>query len=101
MLEKRRRTFSLSSFDQVCAQPRGSDNHEQIHSYRKFLAHAMKALPEKQQKTLVLYYLKGMTMEQTAECLDVSVSTVCRRLKSAKDKLRTMAKICLDCGFLH
>lgn len=101
MLEKRRRTFSLSSFDQVCAQPRGSDNRQQIDSYRKFLAHAMKALPEKQHDALVLYYLKGMTMEQTAHDLHVSVSTISRRLKSAKSKLRSIAKICLDSGLLH
>ncbi len=101
MLQKTRRTFSLASFDQVCAQQQGSDNHEQINSYRRFLTYAVKALPAKQQKTVMLYYLDGLTMAQTAEYLNVSVSTVWRRLHAAKNKLRTVAKICMDAGLLH
>lgn len=101
MFQKTRRTFSVADFEQVAAMRQCSDNREQIIAYKQFLAHAVKALPAKQQETINLYYGDGMTMTQAAQYLDVSVSTIWRRLQSAKQILRRIAKICMDAGLLR
>ena len=46
------------------------------------------ALPPKHQAVIVLYYLQGLTLQETAEVLDVAVGTVKSRLHYALRSLR-------------
>jgi RNA polymerase sigma factor FliA len=63
--------------DRICA-------HEQL---RSALASAMKFLPERYQKVIVLYYTKEMTMKEIGEILGVNESRVSQIHKVALEKM--------------
>ena len=45
-------------------------------------------LPEKYRTVILLIYLEGMTLQETARAIRVSHSTVCRRLGKARSLLK-------------
>ena len=45
-------------------------------------------LPRKQREAVLLYYYQNLTMQETAEALQITVSNVSRRLESARKALR-------------
>lgn len=47
------------------------------------------ALPDKYKQPLLLHYWQHMTLEETAEALETTMSTVYNRLKKAQELLRT------------
>ncbi|MBR2054702.1 MAG: sigma-70 family RNA polymerase sigma factor, partial [Clostridia bacterium] len=49
----------------------------------------VKALPEKYRMCVLLYYWQEMTLEEVAQVLDISKSTVHHRLEKAKEMLKT------------
>ena len=49
-------------------------------------------LPVKLREAVLLYYYQDMTIEEAAEALGISVSSVAERLKRAKEKLRESLK---------
>ena len=49
---------------------------------------AVLSLPDRLRLPVVLYYYHDLTMEDTAKALDITKSTVSRRLKAAENKLR-------------
>ena len=49
-------------------------------------------LPAKYKDVIMLYYFQGMDQEETAEALHISMSSVSRRLKRAREKLRDVLK---------
>ena len=49
----------------------------------------VKALPEKYRMCVLLYYWQQMTLEEVAQVLDISKSTVHHRLEKAKGLLKT------------
>lgn len=101
MFQKKRRAFSLPNFDRIAADCTGADNHRELDAYRRFLSAAIQALPARQREAVVLYYREGLTIEQSAQQLQVSVSTIWRRLNAAKQFLQLTAKLCMDAGLLH
>ncbi len=101
MFQKKRRTFSLSDFERISADSAEADNSRELDAYRRFLSAAIKALPAGQREAVVLYYQEGLTIEQAARQLQVSVSTVWRRLNAAKQFLQLTAKLCMDAGLLR
>ena len=46
------------------------------------------ALPDRYKQAILLYYYQGLTMQETADALGLSQSTVQRRLKKAEELLR-------------
>ncbi len=54
------------------------------------LAQAIKKLPRKYRDVLLLYYYQDMNQEEVAQALNTSPSTISKRLKRARDKLRTL-----------
>ena len=46
------------------------------------------ALPDKFKQPILLYYYQDMTLEETADMLNTSKSTVYNRLRKAEDMLR-------------
>lgn len=66
--------------DRMCA-------HEQL---RNVLADAMKALPERYQKVVVLYYTNEMTMKEIGGILGINESRVSQIHKSALEKMMTV-----------
>ena len=52
------------------------------------LAQAIMKLPRKYRDALLLCYYQDMTQEEAAQALDVSPSSVSKRLKHAREKLR-------------
>ena len=57
---------------------------------REELAQAILKLPRKHRDVLLLYYYQDMNQEEVAQALNTSPSTVSKRLKHARDKLRTL-----------
>ena len=57
---------------------------------REELAQAIRKLPRKYRDALLLYYYQDMTQEEVAQALNTSPSTISKRLKHARDKLRTL-----------
>ena len=57
---------------------------------REELAQAIMKLPRKYRDALLLYYYQDMNQEEVAQALNTSPSTVSKRLKHARDKLRTL-----------
>ena len=57
---------------------------------REELAQAIMKLPRKYRDALLLYYYQDMNQEEVAQALNISPSTVSKRLKHARDKLRTL-----------
>ena len=57
---------------------------------REELAQAIMELPRKDRDALLLYYYQDMNQEEVAKALNTSPSTVSKRLKHARDKLRTL-----------
>lgn len=45
-------------------------------------------LPDRYKQVILLYYFQGLTMQETADALDVSQATVHRRLEKAEELLR-------------
>ena len=101
MFQKKRRTFSLSDFERISADFTEADNCRELDAHRRFLAAAIKALPAGQREAVGLYYQQGLTIEQAAQQLQVSVSTVWRRLNAARQFLQLTAKLCMDAGLLR
>ena len=56
------------------------------------LGQAIMKLPPKYKDVIMLYYFQGMGQEETAEALHISMSSVSRRLKRAREKLRDVLK---------
>ncbi len=61
--------------------------HEQL---RHVLADAMKALPERYQKVVLLYYTNEMTMKEIGGILGINESRVSQIHKSALEKMATV-----------
>ena len=57
---------------------------------REELAQAIMKLPRKYRDVLLLYYYQDLNQEEVAQVLNTSPSTVSKRLKHARDKLRTL-----------
>ena len=53
---------------------------------------AVMALPAKQQITVYLHYYEGYSVQETAAILKISQSAVKQRLKSGREKLKTLIK---------
>jgi RNA polymerase sigma-70 factor (ECF subfamily) len=56
------------------------------------LGQAIMKLPPRYKDVILLYYYQDMSQEETAEALRTSVSSVSRRLKHARGKLRDIRK---------
>ncbi len=56
------------------------------------LGQAIMKLPSRYKDVILLYYYQDMSQEETAEALRTSVSSVSRRLKHARGKLRDILK---------
>ena len=56
--------------------------------YDDSLLQAMAALPVKYREILLLYYYQDMNMGEISQTLNISVSTVSRRLEAARGSLR-------------
>ena len=50
---------------------------------------ALLHLPVKLKQTVLLYYYQGMTLQETADCLSISISAVHQRLQKAQTLLKT------------
>ena len=70
---------------QLPAQEETSRNDES-----EELAQAIMKLPRKYRDALLLYYYQDMNQEEVAQALNTSPSTVSKRLKHARYKLRTL-----------
>jgi RNA polymerase sigma-70 factor (ECF subfamily) len=57
---------------------------------REKLAQAIMKLPRKYRDALLLYYYQDMNQQEVAQALNISPSAVSKRLKHARDKLRTL-----------
>ncbi|MCI2055845.1 MAG: sigma-70 family RNA polymerase sigma factor [Oscillibacter sp.] len=66
----------------------GTDAPEEQMVERIALREAVRSLPEKEQKTILLRYFKGLTQEQTARILGVSQVQISRLERKGLDHLR-------------
>lgn len=64
---------------------------------KEALAQAIIQLPRKYKDALLLYYYQEMSQDEVALALNISPSTVSKRLKHAREKLRTI----LERGLYH
>ena len=66
---------------------------------RQIVREGIAALPTKQQSVVVLYYLNGLSLQETATTLDIRVGTVKSRLHYALTRLRDVLE--RDRRFAH
>ena len=55
---------------------------------RKMVMGIVKALPERQMETIILYYYENMSITETAEAMGVAKSNVVRQLSIAREKIK-------------
>ena len=60
--------------------------------YHREVAAAVMNLPRKLREVVLLYYYRGLNMQETAEVLKISQPAVTGRLKRAREKLKTELK---------
>ena len=63
---------------------------EQKDDQAEELAQAISRLPRKYREALLLYYYQDMRQEEVAQALKASPSAISKRLKHAREKLRTL-----------
>ena len=56
------------------------------------VAAAVRALPTQLRTVVLLHFYEGMTLQETAQAMDVSTATVKRRLQKATDTLNRKLK---------
>ncbi len=66
-----------------------STDRLQVFPHERALFLSLLHLPAKLKQTILLYYYQGMTMQDIADCLSISVSTVHQRLQKAQKLLKT------------
>ena len=75
--------------DRASRQPTQADAAEQREMNDKILT-AIDSLPDHERAATMLYYIGGYSQDEVAEFLDVPVSTIKKRLYSARNRLREM-----------
>lgn len=58
----------------------------------RMLTEAIMSLPRREMEIVLLYYDQGMQVQEIAQALGVSAPTISRRLKRARQRLRSMMK---------
>lgn len=75
--------------DQASQEPTQADAVEQREMSDKILT-AIDSLPDHERAATMLYYISGYSQDEVAEFLDVPVTTIKKRLYSARKRLREM-----------
>lgn len=75
--------------ERASAQPTQARSVEESEMKNQILD-AVASLPEHERAAVMLYYISGCSQKEVAEFLDVPVTTVKKRLFSARDRLREM-----------
>jgi len=76
------------------------DNSTQRGIYKKLIAAAGKNLTQKQQMVIYMYYYEAKNIVQIAQSLNISPSTVSRRLSRAINTIKQYAEVCNKIGLL-
>jgi RNA polymerase sigma factor (sigma-70 family) len=89
----RRATLSISTIDEVrevrAASPNQTDVLEQCERDDSILS-AIDSLPEHERIPVMLFYMSGHSQKEISDFLDVPVTTIKKRLFSARSRLREM-----------
>jgi RNA polymerase sigma factor (sigma-70 family) len=75
--------------ERASAQPTQAQSMEESEMKNQILE-AVGSLPEHERAAVMLYYISGYSQKEVGEFLDVPVTTVKKRLFSARDRLREM-----------
>ena len=67
-------------------------SRQEADPYHREVAAAVMNLPRKLREVILLYYYRGMTMEEIAETLEITQPAVSGRLKRAREKLKDELK---------
>ena len=67
-------------------------SRQEADPYHREVAAAVMNLPRKLREVILLYYYRGMTMEEIAETLEITQPAVSGRLKRAREKLKAELK---------
>ena len=74
---------------QVYARQMAADNSQEVSRLKRNLVRCLKEdLTPKQQRALILYYDKGLTMREIGEQLGVNRSTISRTIKRGERRLQ-------------
>ena len=65
---------------------------EETDPYHREVAAAVMNLPRKLREVILLYYYRGLNMQEIAEVLNITQPAVTGRLKRAREKLKTELK---------
>lgn len=89
----RARSFSIVPLDaaeeRASEEPTQADALEQREMSNRILT-AVDSLPDHERAATMLYYISGYSQTEVAEFLDVPVTTIKKRLHSARNRLREM-----------
>ena len=69
--------------------PEDLPSRQETDPYHREVAAAVMNLPRKLREVILLYYYRGLTMEEIAETLEISQPAVSGRMKRAREKLKT------------
>ncbi len=72
--------------------PEDLPSRQETDPYHREVAAAVMNLPRKLREVILLYYYRGLTMEEIAETLEISQPAVSGRMKRAREKLKTELK---------
>ncbi len=94
-IQKNRRQYVTVEYDITLERADEELNPENqlLHTVDKELLHQLlDRLPDKQKQAVTLKYIKQMSLQQIADTMDCSISSVTRYLERARDSLERMLK---------
>jgi RNA polymerase sigma-70 factor (ECF subfamily) len=90
VIRDKKRHGTTDSSEDLLSSIANLDDESEIHEHRSLLSHLFRHEPKSSQLIAVLHLVDGMTLEETAREVGMSVSGVRKRLKSLRTSLTAM-----------
>jgi RNA polymerase sigma-70 factor (ECF subfamily) len=78
-------------FEDICSRVRAEDPYESMET-TELLRWALQKIPEKLRTAIVLKEMEGLSYDEVAGVLDISLGTVKSRISRARDELRRLLR---------
>ncbi len=90
VIRDKKRHGTTGSSENLLSSIANLDDDSEVHEHRSLLSHLFRREPKSSQLIAVLHLVDGMTLEETAREVGMSVSGVRKRLKSLRASLTAM-----------
>jgi RNA polymerase sigma factor (sigma-70 family) len=84
--------FQIQSYEQTLV------DEQVIEQQKRLVIHQLNKLPKRQKEIVYLIYMKGLTHQQAAEVMDITIKSVYNTINIALTTLRSQARTSFDRG---